>query len=98
MWRTGDRWGAGAFPGARSSARARARRRGRPGALALLCALVGFAAWPGVAGAHGPVAPVASSYLARVNQAPPGTEARVIDGDLRMWLRVSTPHTVIVLG
>jgi hypothetical protein len=55
------------------------------------------AASPGPASAHGPVAPVASSYVAKVSQVPAGLEARVVDGDLRMWLRAPSTATVIVL-
>jgi hypothetical protein len=47
--------------------------------------------------AHGPVAPIASSYLARVVSLPPGLDAKVIDGDQRMWLDVAPTKTVIVL-
>lgn len=47
--------------------------------------------------AHGPVAPNASSYLARVRNAPAGVEAKVVDGDLRLWMRVAPTETVYVL-
>ncbi len=53
--------------------------------------------FPAPAHAHGPVAPIASSYEARVEQAPPGLDARVVDGDQRMWLRVPRGDTVVVL-
>ena len=49
------------------------------------------------ADAHGPVAPIATSYLARVASVPAGLEAKVIDGDQRMWLDVRRPGTVVVL-
>jgi hypothetical protein len=52
---------------------------------------------PGAAIAHGPVAPVASSYLARVGTVPAGLDAKVVDGDQRIWLRASPRETVIVL-
>jgi hypothetical protein len=52
---------------------------------------------PSAAAAHGPVSPVASSYLARVRSAPPGVDAKVVDGDQRMWLRVPAADTVAVL-
>lgn len=52
---------------------------------------------PTVAQAHGPVAPVATSYLARVRQLPAGLDAKVIDGYLRLWLRVPADETVEVL-
>ncbi len=54
-------------------------------------------AFPAVAWAHGPVAPLASSYLARVTGEPPGLDAKVVDGDLRMWLRVPPAQTAVVL-
>ena len=60
-------------------------------ALALLAAL------PASADAHGPIAPVASSYLARISHVPSRLEAKVVDGDLRMWLRVPPAETVVVL-
>jgi hypothetical protein len=59
--------------------------------------LLAFAVLPGVAEAHGPVAPVASSYLAKVGQTPPGFQARVIDGDQRMWLKVPSTDSAVVL-
>lgn len=55
------------------------------------------AAVPSVAGAHGPVAPIATSYEARVGAVPRGVEAKVIDGDQRMWLRVAASESVVVL-
>ena len=66
-------------------------------AAALAAALLVFAAAPAAAGAHGPVAPVASSYLARIVRVPPGIDAKVVDGDQRMWLRVPASETVVVL-
>jgi hypothetical protein len=65
--------------------------------LALLAALVLAAAGPTAAEAHGPVAPVATSYLARVGQLPAGLDAQVVDGYLRLWLRVPADQTVLVL-
>jgi hypothetical protein len=56
-----------------------------------------MAALPGSAAAHGPVAPVATSYLARVSSVPAGIEAKVIDGYVRMWLRVAPSLTVVIL-
>ncbi len=60
-------------------------------------AVVALVAFPAAAQAHGPVAPIATSYLARVSQLPSGIEAKVIDGDQRMWLRVAPSETVVVL-
>ncbi len=39
---------------------------------------------------------MASSYLAKVTAAPVGLDAKVIDGDQRMWLRVPASETVLV--
>jgi hypothetical protein len=64
---------------------------------AVAVALIAGAAVPGSALAHGPVAPVASSYLARLGQVPSGLVAKVVDGDQRMWLRVPRAETVVVL-
>ena len=60
-------------------------------------AIVALAAFPSAAQAHGPIAPAASSYFAKVLELPPGVRAKVIDGDLRMWLQVPRTRTVIVL-
>ena len=73
------------------------RSRARILVLAAFAAVIALTAFPSAAGAHGPVAPVASSYLARVGAVPPGLEAKVIDGDQRMWLRVPASKTVVVL-
>jgi hypothetical protein len=56
-----------------------------------------LAGYPGAAQAHGPIAPAASSYLAKVLQLPAGLEAKVVDGDLRMWLQVPPRQTVVIL-
>jgi hypothetical protein len=63
----------------------------------VLAVLVVSIACPGTAGAHGPIAPVASSYLATVRNAPHGVDAKVVDGDQQMWLRASPGVTVVVL-
>ena len=60
-------------------------------------ALIAIEAFPAVAEAHGPVAPVATSYLARLTNVPAGLDAKVVDGDLRLWLRVVPSSTVVVL-
>ena len=67
--------------------------------LALVCVgvLTAAAAAPTAAMAHGPVAPVALDYLARVAQVPAGVDAKVVDGDQRIWLRVDADLTVVVL-
>lgn len=66
-------------------------------ALALAAALTTAAVLPAAARAHGPVAPVALDYLARVVSLPAGLEAKVVDGDQRMWLQVPPGATVVVL-
>lgn len=65
--------------------------------LALLGALIAFAAVPGAVQAHGPVAPVATSYLARVGHAPGGLEVKIVDGYVRIWLHAPPRQTVVVL-
>jgi hypothetical protein len=54
-------------------------------------------AFPASAAAHGPVAPIALDYLARVKTVPAGLDAKVVDGDQRMWLRVPATETVVVV-
>ncbi len=71
--------------------------RGYALGLAVLIACLVAGAWPGVAEAHGPIAPIATSYLAKVGQVPAGVQANVLDGDQRLWLRVSRNETVVVL-
>ena len=71
--------------------------RVRPRVLALAGVLVAVGAFPSGAGAHGPVAPIASSYLAKVSRVPVGLDAKVVDGDQRTWLRVVPSETVVVL-
>ncbi|HVR06187.1 MAG TPA: hypothetical protein VMS02_09100 [Solirubrobacteraceae bacterium] len=73
------------------------RARQRTAALALLGTLLAAAAAPATAQAHGPLAPVATSDLARVSHAPRGLQAKVIDGYLRLWLRVPADEEVVVL-
>ena len=55
-------------------------RLGRRVAALVVMIAGALAATPGAAAAHGPVAPVASSYLARVGTLPAGLDAKVIDG------------------
>jgi hypothetical protein len=67
-------------------------------ALALLTAVVWIVALPPTAQAHGgSTRPVATNYLAKVRTVPAGLEAKVVDGDLRMWLRSPASSAVIVL-
>ena len=62
----------------------------------MIAALVAAGALPGVAEAHGPVNPVATSYLARITRVPAGVDAKVVDGDLRLWLSVAPRVTAVV--
>jgi hypothetical protein len=71
-------------------------RKWMPG-LVILVAVGLSATMPAAASAHGPVAPIASSYLARVGSTAPGTQAQVIDGDQRMWLRAPPDATLVVI-
>jgi hypothetical protein len=75
------------------------RRRWRSVGVSLLAA-TGFAAvLPGSASAHVVgTAPVATSFLARINSVPPGMEAKVVDGDQRLWLRTKPKLNALVLG
>jgi hypothetical protein len=66
-------------------------------ALAILAMLVVGFALPSGAAAHGPVDPSATSYLAAATSLPGGVEAKVIDGDQRMWIRVEPARSVVVL-
>jgi len=68
----------------------------RAGLVALLAA-VALAATPGIAAADGPTAPVATDYLARLHHVPRGLDGKIVDGYLRMWLRVPARETVLVL-
>lgn len=67
-------------------------------AAAVAVAMVAIAAGlPQTASAHGPVAPVATSYLAQVRAAPAGVDAKVVDGYVRMWIQVPPNKVVVVL-
>ena len=63
----------------------------------LAVVLVATGALPGVAEAHGTVDPIATSYLARIARVPAGLDAKVVDGDLRLWLRVRPGVSAVVL-
>lgn len=67
--------------------------------IAAVCLAVTFSLMvlPRFASAHGITTPNASSYLAKVRRAPRGVQAKVVDGDLRMWMRVAPWQTVEVL-
>jgi hypothetical protein len=62
-----------------------------------LGALLVVMLFPAAAQAHGPIAPVASSYEARITHVPLGVEAKVVDADQSMWLRTKRASEVIVL-
>ena len=81
----------------RRKSRSRRIDAARPFITTVLAALAAWALFPSGAAAHGPVAPIATSYLARVSTIPAGVEAKVIDGDQRMWLRVPATDTLVVL-
>jgi len=56
-------------------------------------------ALPGRASAHaGLTPPAATSFVARISSVPAGLEARVVDGDQRLWLRAAPNLTAYVLG
>jgi hypothetical protein len=66
--------------------------------LGVLATLFAAALLPAAAQGHtGPANPVASSYLARITAAPAGVEARILGGDLRMWLRDRGSAIVVVV-
>jgi hypothetical protein len=75
----------------------RKSRTGRRQAVVVLVALLSLAAVPPEAHAHGPIAPIASTYLAKPAQVPAGLDAKTVDGDQRMWLRAPAARTVVVL-
>ncbi len=83
--------------GAAAAGESTRRRRVEAALRGLLAVLVAAALAPASAQAHGPVAPVATSYLARVGTLPAGLDAKVVDGYLRLWLRVPARETVVVL-
>jgi len=75
----------------------RARRYRRAWSAAVLGVSVALSVFPAAAQAHGPVAPAASSYFAKILRLPAGLDAKVVDGDLRMWMRVPADETVVVV-
>jgi hypothetical protein len=76
-------------------------RRVRRAPVASIVAIAALAS-PGVASAHvGKTAPVATNFAARIVgfQPPaPALEAKVVDGDQMLWLRVPATATVLVPG
>jgi hypothetical protein len=68
-------------------------------ALALTTALFAAVLLPSTASAHvGRIPPAATDYLARISSLPRGLEARIVDGDQAIWLRVKPSLTVEVTG
>ena len=74
-----------------------AQSRCRRVALSGVIAVVAMLAASPAADAHGPVAPIASSYVARIGSVPSGLRAQVIDGDQRLLLAVPPAARVVVL-
>jgi hypothetical protein len=74
----------------------RPRVAGRLLAFAIAASILTLLA-PAAAQAHGPVDPSGSTYLARIAHVPAGLQARAIDGDLRLWMRVSPSLNVYVI-
>jgi hypothetical protein len=62
-----------------------------------MAAAVSLTLLPSEAAAHGPVDPVATSYLARISRVPTDVDAKVVDGYVRIWLSVPATQTVVVL-
>lgn len=71
-----------------------------PALWALCGTLAAALLFPATALAHGRNAPVATSFRAEVDHVPTGAsvEAKVVDGDRKLWLRASSGSTLIVLG
>jgi hypothetical protein len=73
------------------------RLRCRTAVLAMLGTLLVLAALPRAAHAHGAVDPVATSYLAHTTSVPAGLDAKVVDGDVRLWLSVPGNQAAVIL-
>jgi hypothetical protein len=71
--------------------------RSKPIRAVVLAALAALA-WPAVAQAHSSSIVVAIDYRVHIDRVPAGIEARVIDGDRKLRLRVDPRATVLVLG
>jgi len=71
----------------------------RRAAVALATVLTVATLVPSTASAHvGRVPPAATDYLARISSIPAGLEARIVDGDQAVWMRVRPSLTVVVTG
>ena len=100
LWMSATRRAAATAVEARAEPKCRRRlpsRRAASSALALTFVLATIFALPNAATAHGPVAPVATSYLGRVTHAPIGVDAKVVNGYLWLWLRVPANLSLVVL-
>jgi hypothetical protein len=75
----------------------RLRRWLRGGAAGLLASWLAALCLPAAALAHGAVDPEASDDLATLSHVPAGIRARIVDGDLRIWMSVRPSMTVVVL-
>jgi hypothetical protein len=86
------------WAGTKSTTKSKRRpRSGRRWPIAMVALVLALGAFPATARAHGPIAPAATSYFARIQSVPAGLDAKVVDGDLRMWLRVPADETVVVV-
>jgi hypothetical protein len=91
------RIGARSTVGSATATQSRHRVAARASLLGLLAAVALLAAMPATAAADGPVAPIATSYRAKLSHVPSGLEAKIVDGYLRLWLRAPPRETVVVL-
>jgi hypothetical protein len=66
--------------------------------LAICGTLLAALFFPATALAHGRNAPVATSFRAKVDSVPAAVEAKVADADRKLWLRVPSSSTLVVLG
>ncbi len=66
-------------------------------ALGIAVGAIALLANPALAAAHGPVAPVATSYRAEIRSVPARLQAKVVDGYVRIWLRVPGSDRLVVL-
>lgn len=64
-----------------------------------VCIALLAGAFPGRAAAHaGVTAPAATLYRAEISTIPHGIQAKIVDGDQRLWLSVPPPLTATVIG
>ena len=71
--------------------------KSRPALATGLVVLLTALTLPAVASAHGPINPVASDFMARVQSTPAGLAVKVVDGDQAMWLSSPPRATVLVI-